>query len=537
VLFLEWERYMKSYSRRLKQGISAILAATVILLSPGLGAYAAFAAVVAPAISGETVAGMGPAGLNSGAVSIQSGISGNAFLLPLSPVAFSQPAIFQPAMVEAPLPVVPQSAVFVSPAQSGAVDKFQDSASEPLTTAGKVSGKGASFQAASIRARSDQLQGSSGSSANLENQWSAGATWADGSKADGLIHGYNPVSMDNWGKPSPSVLSSRLEKIKAPAEPSESGIKQAIRLASAKEVLRPRVLSMTSAVLALFPVPWIGGIAFHEFGHYIAARLAGVPVHSARLFGMVDSDSVGGFVLHSAAPSAMSAALAALAGPLFELIYMACSAAIAGGLGWAASHSPLFGTTLGVTSGVAAGLFGSSLLLTFAAFFKPRADLDEASRHLNLMRQAKTTDIVYSWFPLAEIDALARSYRTSRQSVVERSLRLLKAVGEYQDNGTIAIVSRGQRVNVIVSDGRRKVPRSRGRARTAVLFFGDGSQTSEFNVWAENLTQLGGLVGSKSKQETIEKSLRLMAAVEPLLEDGTLTIVKQDGGKLALRLR
>lgn len=113
---------MKPYIGRLKQGVAAILAAALIILSPGLGAYEAFATVVTTSVSGESTAGATPAKLGSGGVSAPSALSNNALSLSLSPATLSQlpgshPVVVEHALSVAPVPVVPilpQSAAILS---------------------------------------------------------------------------------------------------------------------------------------------------------------------------------------------------------------------------------------------------------------------------------------------------------------------------------------------------------------------------------------------------------------------------------------
>jgi hypothetical protein len=95
---------MKPQLGRLKQGGAAVLAAVVILLSPGLGAYEACAAIAASAVSAEIAVGAVPAGLGFSALSIPSGLSNDALSLSLSPAALSGIAALHPAVVERELP-------------------------------------------------------------------------------------------------------------------------------------------------------------------------------------------------------------------------------------------------------------------------------------------------------------------------------------------------------------------------------------------------------------------------------------------------
>jgi len=137
---------MKSHIGRLKQGVAVVLAAAVILLSPGLGCYEVCAVVVASPVSGKATVGTVPAGLGSGAVFGPSELSNNALTLSLSPATLSQLPVSHPAVVERTLvnaaapavdakvlssvPVLPDSAALLP---APVADKPQEAAgSDPL---------------------------------------------------------------------------------------------------------------------------------------------------------------------------------------------------------------------------------------------------------------------------------------------------------------------------------------------------------------------------------------------------------------------
>ncbi|MCX5795658.1 MAG: hypothetical protein NTY77_09210 [Elusimicrobia bacterium] len=97
---------MKAPISRLKQGVAAVLAAALILLSPGLGCYEAFAEVVASPISGTAPVGTAPAKMGSASVLGQSTLSDNARSLSLAPAALSQLPVSNPTVVDHAQPVL-----------------------------------------------------------------------------------------------------------------------------------------------------------------------------------------------------------------------------------------------------------------------------------------------------------------------------------------------------------------------------------------------------------------------------------------------
>ncbi|MEE8425468.1 MAG: hypothetical protein V3S11_06545, partial [Elusimicrobiota bacterium] len=58
------------------------------------------------------------------------------------------------------------------------------------------------------------------------------------------------------------------------------------RLALLQEAHRPNVISAVLAAAVLAPIPYVGFVAVHELGHYLAARFLGVPAGTVRYYAM-----------------------------------------------------------------------------------------------------------------------------------------------------------------------------------------------------------------------------------------------------------
>ena len=95
---------MKTLSRRFTQAAAALSAAAVLLLSPGLGAYEAFAAVVASPVSGKAAVGAGPAILGTVPAAGQSLLCRTS--LSLAPAALSQLPVSPQVVVDQARPAI-----------------------------------------------------------------------------------------------------------------------------------------------------------------------------------------------------------------------------------------------------------------------------------------------------------------------------------------------------------------------------------------------------------------------------------------------
>lgn len=90
----------------------------------------------------------------------------------------------------------------------------------------------------------------------------------------------------------------------------------------------PKAAVVTAAALALSLIPLVGAVAFHEFGHYLAARASGVRVHEVVLFS-ADRKSLHGHVIHDGGLNRGKQDFITAAGPLFGVLHAAaCTAGL-----------------------------------------------------------------------------------------------------------------------------------------------------------------------------------------------------------------
>lgn len=204
---------MKAHISRLKQGVAAVLAAAVILLSPGLGCYEACAVVVASPVSGRAAVGTVPAKMGSASVLGQSTLSNNALSLVLAPAALSQLPVFNPAVVDQAQPVL--LAAPVASQLPSVVPVLSRSAALLAAPASEKPQEPAASPLASLQTSQDQVSAVLSRPVSNEDATTAAAMPFEGEVRTGA------------GETEPVVVDAPLAAAPAAAKKTTSGLRRA----------------------------------------------------------------------------------------------------------------------------------------------------------------------------------------------------------------------------------------------------------------------------------------------------------------------
>ncbi|MEE8424954.1 MAG: hypothetical protein V3S11_03950, partial [Elusimicrobiota bacterium] len=223
------------------------------------------------------------------------------------------------------------------------------------------------------------------------------------------------------------------------------------RLALLQEAHRPSVLSAVLAAAVLAPIPYVGFVAVHELGHYLAARFLGVPAGTVRYYAMdgIRTDDgrfiVRGYVVTARWEKPWKLYWVTLTGPIFGWLYYLAALAAAP---FAYASAQTFFEAIGLTpaSFLATSLAVWLVLIVLAGFRLAltghSGDFLAVNRAWRQITSSRRRSVELDpWFQ-ERIAPLSRRYRWSTSDVLRESFRILNDMIEAQDpDGKVTVLA------------------------------------------------------------------------------------------------